>query len=209
MLRLLLFHSKADFITRVQLAVAQDSTATTGNAYAATLEGREGYDGARDSASFAFGSTVLLIPLMCFFNLWSNWGATLYGEVRGASDFRKNIYAMAGALIATTIAAVDLPAAVREDVRLGLVQRGEQRVLGRHRSLPACGRTRALLAAFFIRPVLQFIVIAAHVAVVLRLGRHGVPVVDARDLRDGVRPHPARGAAKVDARRRPVRRARC
>jgi amino acid transporter len=42
--------------------------------------------------------------MLLFFNLWSNWGATLYGEVRGASDFRKNIYAMGGALIATTIA---------------------------------------------------------------------------------------------------------
>ena len=46
--------------------------------------------------------------MMAFFNLWSNWGATLYGEVRGASDFRQNIYAMGGALIATTIAAVIL-----------------------------------------------------------------------------------------------------
>ena len=46
--------------------------------------------------------------MMAFFNLWSNWGATLYGEVRGASDFRQNIYAMAGALVATSIAAVIL-----------------------------------------------------------------------------------------------------
>jgi amino acid transporter len=44
--------------------------------------------------------------MIAFFNLWSNWGATLYGEVRGASDFRKNIYAMGGALVATSIAAV-------------------------------------------------------------------------------------------------------
>jgi APA family basic amino acid/polyamine antiporter len=34
--------------------------------------------------------------------------ATLDGEVRGASDFRQNIYAMAGALIATSLAAVAL-----------------------------------------------------------------------------------------------------
>ncbi|HEX5194621.1 MAG TPA: APC family permease [Solirubrobacteraceae bacterium] len=58
--------------------------------------------------TFAIGSTFFLIPMMAFFNLWSNWGATLYGEVRGASDFRKNIYAMGGALVATTIAAVIL-----------------------------------------------------------------------------------------------------
>src|SRR4029078_8069681 len=56
----------------------------------------------------AFGSTLLLIPMIAFFNLWSNWGATLYGEVRGASDFRKNIIAIAGALVATPIAAVIL-----------------------------------------------------------------------------------------------------
>jgi len=54
----------------------------------------------------AFGSTLLLIPLLVFFNLWSNWGATLYGEVRGASDFRKNVYAMGGALVVTTLVAV-------------------------------------------------------------------------------------------------------
>ena len=52
--------------------------------------------------------TLLLIPFLAFFNLYSNWGATLYGEVRGASDFRKNIYAMAGALIFTSIFAVIL-----------------------------------------------------------------------------------------------------
>jgi amino acid transporter len=52
------------------------------------------------------GATFLLIPMMAFFNLWSNWGATLYGEVRGASDFRKNIYAMGGALVVTSTLAV-------------------------------------------------------------------------------------------------------
>jgi amino acid transporter len=56
-------------------------------------------------AHLSLSSTVLLIPMLLFFNLWSNWGATLYGEVRGASDFRKNIYAMGGALLATTAVA--------------------------------------------------------------------------------------------------------
>jgi amino acid transporter len=36
-----------------------------------------------------FGSTLLLIPFLCFWILWPNWGATLYGEVRGASDFKR------------------------------------------------------------------------------------------------------------------------
>ena len=32
----------------------------------------------------------LAMPYMVFFNLWPNWGATLYGEVRGATDFKRN-----------------------------------------------------------------------------------------------------------------------
>ena len=35
------------------------------------------------------GASFLLIPFMMFFILWPNWGATLYGEIRGASDFRR------------------------------------------------------------------------------------------------------------------------
>ena len=78
---------------------------TTGNAYAATIKaGTKGYT--PTSIGSLNGGVLLLIPMLLFFNLWSNWGATLYGEVRGASDFRKNIYAMGGALIGTTIIAV-------------------------------------------------------------------------------------------------------
>ncbi len=35
------------------------------------------------------GPTLLLVPTMMFFLLWPNWGATLYGEIRGASDFKR------------------------------------------------------------------------------------------------------------------------
>jgi basic amino acid/polyamine antiporter, APA family len=35
------------------------------------------------------GPTMLLLPLLMFYLLWPNWGTTLYGEVRGASDFRR------------------------------------------------------------------------------------------------------------------------
>jgi amino acid transporter len=78
---------------------------TTGNAYSATVKaGTKGYT-PTSIGSFNFGGVLVLIPMLLFFNLWSNWGATLYGEVRGASDFRKNIYAMGGALIGTTIVA--------------------------------------------------------------------------------------------------------
>jgi amino acid transporter len=32
---------------------------------------------------------MLLLPALMAFLLWPNWGTTLYGEVRGASDFRR------------------------------------------------------------------------------------------------------------------------
>jgi APA family basic amino acid/polyamine antiporter len=106
MILLLLFNSKESFIANFN----EQSLDLYGveNAYAATLAaGTEGFAPSTLGA-FAFGSTLILIPMMAFFNLWSNWGATLYGEVRGASDFRQNIYAMAGALLATSAAAIVL-----------------------------------------------------------------------------------------------------
>jgi amino acid transporter len=47
-------------------------------------------------------ATWTLIPFMLFWMAWPNWGATLYGEVRGAKDFRKNIYQMLGGLLVPT-----------------------------------------------------------------------------------------------------------
>ncbi len=48
----------------------------------------------------------LVMPYLVFFNLWPNWGATLYGEVKGADDFKRNLYGMGSALIVTTALAV-------------------------------------------------------------------------------------------------------
>ncbi|RPI32045.1 MAG: hypothetical protein EHM52_00805 [Actinomycetota bacterium] len=50
--------------------------------------------------------TWFLIPFALFWMAWPNWGATLYGEVRGAKDFRKNIYQMLGGLFVPTIIAL-------------------------------------------------------------------------------------------------------
>ena len=57
------------------------------------------------TSTFAGGlswATWTLIPFMMFWMAWPNWGATLYGEVRGAKDFRKNIYQMLGGLLVPT-----------------------------------------------------------------------------------------------------------
>jgi amino acid transporter len=102
---LLLFSSKSGFIHHFNSG-AHKFYGTTGNAYAQTYQvGTKGYT-PLGPGHFNLSGVLLLLPLLMFFNLWSNWGATLYGEVRGASDFRKNIYAMGGALIFTTILAV-------------------------------------------------------------------------------------------------------
>src|SRR5688572_25401282 len=70
------------------------------------------FDATVETGIAAFASTpmtggsfyliLLTLPYLVFFNLWPNWGATLYGEVRGATDYKRNFAGMAWALIATT-----------------------------------------------------------------------------------------------------------
>jgi basic amino acid/polyamine antiporter, APA family len=53
-----------------------------------------------------FGDSLLLIPFLCFWILWPNWGATLYGEVRGASDFKRVMNGMMWGLWVTVAIAI-------------------------------------------------------------------------------------------------------
>jgi APA family basic amino acid/polyamine antiporter len=81
--------------------------------YGSKLSGADPYSGlianktaaGQPTSVFAgsFWQSMRLVPFMCFWLLWPNWGATLYGEVRGAKDFRKNVYAMGGGLLAACI----------------------------------------------------------------------------------------------------------
>jgi APA family basic amino acid/polyamine antiporter len=96
---LLLINSQSDFVAAFNSEAPQVLGAAA-DAYDKTV--RAGAVEQAGPGALPFGPTLLLIPMIVFFNLWSNWGATLYGEVRGASDFRKNVYAMGGALLATT-----------------------------------------------------------------------------------------------------------
>ena len=85
---LLLINSHADFIAAFNregqhLFGVKNAFATT-NAAAA----KAGYT----TTPLGFGPlgpTMLLLPALMAFLLWPNWGTTLYGEVRGASDFRR------------------------------------------------------------------------------------------------------------------------
>ncbi|HKO25593.1 MAG TPA: APC family permease [Chloroflexota bacterium] len=78
-----------------------------GNAYAQTVAAaaKAGFKPV-PFTSAALGPSMALIPLVLFFNLWPNWGATLYGEVRGAGDFRRNLRAMSLSVVATAILAL-------------------------------------------------------------------------------------------------------
>jgi amino acid transporter len=78
------------------------------NAYQATIDAETGFGYAfpqLDPLGFGPG-TWLLIPLMLFWLLYPNWGATLYGEVRGAGDFRKVLIGMLGGIWVATFLAI-------------------------------------------------------------------------------------------------------
>ena len=51
-------------------------------------------------------ATLAMIPFMMFWILYPNWGSTLYGEVRGAGDFRKVLRGMLGGIWVTAILAI-------------------------------------------------------------------------------------------------------
>jgi amino acid transporter len=61
-------------------------------------------------------AVFLVLPYMVFFNLWPNWGATLYGEVRGATDFKRNISGMGWALGVTTVLGIVLFLAISKTI---------------------------------------------------------------------------------------------
>ena len=51
---------------------------------------------------------MLLVPMLMFYLLWPNWGTTLYGEVRGASDFKRVFAGMFIGLWTTVLLSVVL-----------------------------------------------------------------------------------------------------
>lgn len=155
-LLLLLINSQADFIS----AFNSEATQTYGapaDSYQKTLDA-----GAVDTAepgSFPLGPTLLLIPMIVFFNLWSNWGATLYGEVKGASDFRKNIYAMGGALIATTVVGVLLLSLIGKTFGWDFYMAANNSYWAGTSAIGDWPYPAMLAAFFFDSPVLQLIVV--------------------------------------------------
>jgi basic amino acid/polyamine antiporter, APA family len=102
---LLLFNSHATFVSSFNLEAHK--LFGISNAYAATnaAAAKVGFT----ASGFGFGpigESFLLVPVMMFFLLWPNWGATLYGEIRGASDFRRVFTGMFVGLWITVVCTV-------------------------------------------------------------------------------------------------------
>jgi APA family basic amino acid/polyamine antiporter len=104
---LLLFGSNQTFISNLNELAPKLFGAQSIDLYQATLAaGAEAGTATGPLTNIAFGASLALIPMIVFFNLWPNWGSTLYGEVRGANDYKKNFWGMAAAIIVTTLGAL-------------------------------------------------------------------------------------------------------
>jgi APA family basic amino acid/polyamine antiporter len=107
---LMLSFSRADFIHAYNTETAK--LFGMKNGYAGTIadagSSKIGYTPASFGVTGAFGQSMLLVPMLMFYLLWPNWGTTLYGEVRGASDFKRVFSGMFFGLWTTVLLSVIL-----------------------------------------------------------------------------------------------------
>jgi APA family basic amino acid/polyamine antiporter len=105
MFLIMLFGSRSGF----QSAFNQEAAnlfGFSGDAYSRTIE-LAGGNVVPDLGFAPFlGGSLLLIPFLTFWILYPNWGATLYGEVRGAGDFRRVLGGMMWGLWVTIAIAI-------------------------------------------------------------------------------------------------------
>jgi len=97
----LLFASPSDFHAAFNREAATLFGAQ-GDAYQQTIDqAAKGGFTPQPFGTFAAGPSLLLVPFVVFFLLWPNWGATLYGEVRGAREYRRPFISMFAGLWVT------------------------------------------------------------------------------------------------------------
>ena len=105
---IMLINNQSDFIS----AFNNESAKLFGmkNAYAATTAAAAKAGVTPPGFGFTgdLGQSMLLVPMLMFYLLWPNWGTTLYGEVRGASDFKRVFAGMFAGLWTTVILSVIL-----------------------------------------------------------------------------------------------------
>jgi amino acid transporter len=118
---LLLTHSHADFVSSFNLEGKKLFGAN--NAYHAANVAAAKDGGITSKLGFGpLGPTMLLVPAMMFFILWPNWGATLYGEIRGASDFKRVFTGMFTGLWMTVILVVATLLLIAKTIGWGFYQ---------------------------------------------------------------------------------------
>jgi basic amino acid/polyamine antiporter, APA family len=105
---LLLIHGKQDFITAFDRESAKLFGMKDGYHSTMASAAKAGYTPPAFGVSGAFSQSMLLVPLLMFYLLWPNWGTTLYGEVRGASDFKRVFSGMFFGLWTTVLLSVVL-----------------------------------------------------------------------------------------------------
>jgi APA family basic amino acid/polyamine antiporter len=104
---LLLFGNNQTFVNNLNSLVPAMFGAQGTEFYQATLKAGEAAGTvAPPWGNMALGASLVVIPMLVFWNLWPNWGSTLYGEVRGANDYKRNFWGMAAAVIATAVLAI-------------------------------------------------------------------------------------------------------
>ncbi len=107
MLGLMAISSNAAFQAGFNNFTSQVFGQSTGSDYANTVTiARNGSLPVQTLTNGGILNSFPLIPFIVFFNLWPVWGATLYGEVRGANDFKRNVKALGSSLVFTTLLAV-------------------------------------------------------------------------------------------------------
>jgi basic amino acid/polyamine antiporter, APA family len=118
---LMLVNSHASFVSSFNLEAQK--IFGVHNAYAATNAAAKKAGYSTYPMGFGpLGPTLTLIPAMMFFILWPNWGSTLYGEIRGASDFKRVFTGMFTGLWITVILVVVFLLLVDKTMGWGLYQ---------------------------------------------------------------------------------------
>jgi amino acid transporter len=118
---LLLVNSHASFVSSFNFEAQK--IFGVHNAYAATNAAAKKAGYSTYNIGFGpIGPTMLLVPAMMFFILWPNWGSTLYGEVRGASDFKRVFTGMFTGLWTTVLLVIVFLLLVDKTIGWGFYQ---------------------------------------------------------------------------------------
>ncbi len=164
---LLLFGNNAQFRAGLE-ANAQQLLGAAPGVYDATMAAGQAAGAVQPLWSGSIAAIFLALPYIVFFNLYPNWGATLYGEVKGADDFKKNFWGMALGLIVTTGLAIVLYLAIAKTITWEFYTNANAAYWSYRWGLTSTAPPLpvwpypALLAVFITtNPLLQFVVLLA------------------------------------------------